>query len=157
MLFRSSGIRFVLPSTVESSNFNAVTVEYKDSMNVGDGFGNGIWGNDKETEETVTKWSGLFVPTVDEETEEEINFGTVTFNLPADADSWYIKNCLLFCNDETVMSAATPATVTITKVTFWNTEYDASEEPGTGGEEGDYTSLSLSLSLSLSQVVMIII
>ena len=112
------GVGFVAPADLKDNNFDTVTVTYKDATNVGTGYGCGLWrsGDDKDTEDVVN-WSGVFADAA------EGDF-TATIAGKLDTNSYYVNKILLFNNDAEVLSAETPASVTITSVVFSNSKYD---------------------------------
>ena len=113
------GVSFVVPADLKDNNFDTVTVTYKDATNVGTGYGCGLWrsGDDKDTEDVVN-WSGVFADAA------EGDF-TATIAGKLDTNSYYVNKILLFNNDAEVLSAETPASVTITSVVFSNSKYEA--------------------------------
>ena len=112
------GVGFVAPADLKDNNFDTGTVTYKDATNVGTGYGCGLWrsGDDKDTEDVVN-WSGVFADAAEGEF-------TATIAGKSDTNSYYVNKILFFNNDAEVLSAETPASVTITSVVFSNSKYD---------------------------------
>ena len=112
------GVGFVVPADLKDNNFDTVTVTYKDATNVGGGYGCGLWrsGDDKDSEDVI-EWAGIFVDPAEGEYKASIADRSET-------NSYYVNKILLFNNDAEVLSAETPASVTITSVVFSNSKYD---------------------------------
>ena len=112
------GVGFVVPADLKDNNFDTVTVTYKDATNVGGGYGCGLWrsGDDKDSEDVID-WGGIFADAAEGEYKASIADRSET-------NSYYVNKILLFNNDAEVLSAETPASVTITSVVFSNSKYD---------------------------------
>ena len=112
------GVGFVVPADLKDNNFDTVTVTYKDATNVGGGYGCGLWrsGDDKDSEDVID-WDGIFADAAEGEYKASIADRSET-------NSYYVNKILLFNNDAEVLSAETPASVTITSVVFSNSKYD---------------------------------
>ena len=119
------GVAFTVPESIAKSNYNTVTISYKDATNVGEGFGCGLWRDAKETEDVVA-WGGTFADAAS---------GTVTFKLPAETNAYYINKLLLFNNDSNALANGA-AKVTLTNVTFSNSDYSGG---GGGAVAGGYS------------------
>ncbi len=112
------GVGFVVPADLKDNNFDTVTVTYKDATNLGAGYGCGLWrsGDDKDSEDVI-EWAGIFIDPAEGEYKATIADRSET-------NSYYVNKILLFNNDAEVLSAETPASVTITSVVFSNSKYD---------------------------------
>ena len=143
------GISFELPETVTDNNFDTVTVTYRDVVNIGGGYGCGLWrgGEDKDSE-TVMAYGGVFADK--DEDGNPITSGTYVASLKGDntlvGNTWFVKKILLFHNDESVHTMTPSAQVTIDSIVFSHSEYvapeggDATPTPTPGGEgEGTET------------------
>ena len=120
------GISFLLPDSLAERNYDTVTITYKDVVNIGGGYGCGLWGdkNDNKTEDVVA-WGGTFADK--DSAGELIASGTRQFTIAGNANSKAknVKKCLLFHND--AEHDKTPsAQVTITAVVFSHSKYDSS-------------------------------
>ena len=123
---RYQGISFLLPDSLAERNYDTVTITYKDVVNIGSGYGCGLWGdkNDNKTEDVVA-WDGTFADK--DSAGELITSGTRQFTIAGNANSKAknVKKCLLFHND--AEHDKTPsAQVTITAVVFSHSKYDSS-------------------------------
>lgn len=134
-----SGIKFVIAEALEDNNFDTVTVTYKNPVNVGDGFGCGLWRDkDDKSTESVIDWAGIFGAT--DESGAYIPTGEYAASLAGKeaGATFFVNNCLFFNNTST-LSADNQATVTIVSVVFSHSEYDGPARPTPTPDEGEGT------------------
>ena len=113
------GVSFVVPADLKDNNFDTVTVTYKDATNVGGGFGCSLWRPEGDQgKEDVVNWGGVFADAAEGEFR-------ATIAGKSETNSYYVNKILFFNNDANVLSAETPASVTITSVVFSNSKYEA--------------------------------